>query len=120
MRIHDQNPAGAGGVNTPGTGASRGPAESLPVEGRQNSVSGAGSGRTGGAVPDRVSLSNLAASLSPSGLDREAELERLSELFHKGLYEPDADVVSERLMEEGLATGGELEPGEPGNGTPFR
>lgn len=49
-----------------------------------------------------MSLSNLAASLGPEGADREAELDRLSELYQRGLYEADPGVVAEGLMEEGL------------------
>jgi hypothetical protein len=65
-----------------------------------------------------VSLSNLAASLGPEGTDREAELDRLSELYQRGLYEADPGVVAEGLMEEGLAAGKEVDPpgGDPSQG----
>lgn len=100
MRIHDQNPAGAGAAS--GLGASRGAGESRPVAGSEGGRGGIGTLR-GSGDPDRVSLSNLAASLAPSGVEREAELDRLAELFGKGIYEPDPAVVAEAMLDEALS-----------------
>ncbi|NWF84403.1 MAG: hypothetical protein HXY18_11295 [Bryobacteraceae bacterium] len=111
MKIHDQNPAN---VHLPGASGSRstsqtqGAAPALPAQGA-GGVEAAWGANHG---PDRVSLSNLAATLRPPAPEREAELERLSALFDRGLYEPDAGVVAERLIEEGLSP----LPEDPGGG----
>ncbi len=119
MRIYDQNPAGPASANHSTTGANRGAASS-PAAGESRPVSGLERGAGGPAAvrqatgPDSVSLSNLAASLGPEGVDREAELERLSQLYQRGLYEADPGVVAEGLLEEGLAAGEELKPPDGG------
>lgn len=112
MRIHDQNPAGPNAANNSTTGASHGANASRSVSGLERGTGGVAGARQP-AGPDSVSLSNLAASLGPDGPDREAELDRLSELYQKGLYEPDPGVVAEGLLDEGLAADPDIElPGE--------
>lgn len=116
MKIHDQNPAN---VHVPGAGGSRGanqaqgPSSMPPAQGGGGVESALGANQG----PDRVSLSNLAATLQPSAPDREAELERLGALFDRGLYEPDPGVIAERLIQDGLSplpgdAGGETGTGE--------
>lgn len=115
MKIHDQNPAN---VQLPGAGGSRntsqtqGPpsAHPAPVAGGVEAARGANQG------PDRVSLSKLAATLQPWAPEREAELERLSALFDRGLYEPDPGVIAERLIQDGLSPLPGDAGGDPGTG----
>lgn len=102
MRIHDQNPARPGPAGGTGPAASRGPAEGRPVSGVGGGSAGVRATESAASGPDRVSLSNLAASLSPAGESREAELDRLAELYQRGIYNADAGVVADRLIEEGL------------------
>jgi hypothetical protein len=47
---------------------------------------------------------------------REAELDRLAELFQQGLYEPDPGVVAENLIDEGLANLSEPSAGDSAEG----
>lgn len=107
MRIHDQNPAP---LNPAGTGASRGPGQSQAPQGAApgQGTSAPDALRSSHSGPDRVSLSNLAANLQPPPPDREAELEQLSALFDRGLYQPDPGAVAEGLINEGL-----LPPDDP-------
>lgn len=116
MRIHDQNPAGPGPAGGLGPTASRGSTESRPVAGAGSGPASLEAARQAAAGPDRVSLSNLAASLGPVEAGREAELDRLAELFQQGLYEPDPGVVAENLIDEGLANLSEPSAGDSAEG----
>ena len=119
MRIHDQNPVGGNGPGGIGANGSRaaGQTQGVPPPGQVGGSGGAEGARGAVHSPDRVSLSNLAASLQPEAADREAELARLSELFDRGLYEPDTAVVAEQMIEEGLSPmPGETEAGAGENG----
>ena len=111
MRIHDQNPAGGlpdvggGTTGTQGTTVGQGTTGTQGIGGRGGAVQGT---EQAGNGPDRVSLSNLAANLGaeagPAAQEREAELERLSEVFDRGVYAPDVGAVAEKLIDEALTT----------------
>ena len=115
MRIHDQNPLGGlpgGSTGTTGTQGSH-KTSGNPAAGN----GGVRGSEQQGSGPDRVSLSNLAANLTPEAPEREMELERLSEMFNRGVYEPDPGVIAEHLIDEGLTSPPEEAGGEAGGGS---
>jgi len=113
MRIHDQNPVGGLPGGSAGTAGAQGSGATAGISGQGGRIKGA---EPSGNGPDKVSLSNLAASLGPAAPEREAELDRLSELFNRGVYEPDPGAVAESLIDEGLMT----PPDEPDGGSKER
>jgi hypothetical protein len=107
MRIHDQNPVSGPPAGSAGTAGTQSSGATAGITGQGGRVAGV---EQPGPGPDRVSLSNLAANLGPTVLEREAELDRLTELFSRGVYEPDPGAVAESLIDERLMS----PPDEPG------